>query len=337
MCFWTNFHISISQALPAGKVFVSTMPQCRRWIASPAPHDGTSSLPCGVLRLRTCARRSSHEHGHWHHLHLWSASSAGAVSHSWLREAPGRLDTVYSFLRLHEETWGEQSLEIRLSHRVICLHGTCLVCVCKTERTFFLFSSALVLPSGCGEMERWDALITANETVFCISGCLGNSLGDITPCLCRLIVCHGKAIHPYTTSFLPRLPEINFPFCLFPIETDPKHVCVATHTYTSPSLHHAGGCGRREREDIEVWIKSPCFLQTWILLCPSSKTPLPLKFWVTQGFFCPEANSGTCRPTSACQVRWATSCRYSTSGWWRKRSVLQTNTASPPWQARGIR
>lgn len=32
-------------------------------------------------------------------------------------------------------------------------------------------------------------------------------------------------------------------------------------------------------------IKSPCFLQTWILLCPSSKTPLPPRFWVTQGFF----------------------------------------------------
>lgn len=64
MCFWTEFHINISRALPAGKVFVSTMPQSRRGIASPVLHDGPSSLPREVLRLRTCARRSSHEHGH---------------------------------------------------------------------------------------------------------------------------------------------------------------------------------------------------------------------------------------------------------------------------------
>lgn len=34
-----------------------------------------------------------------------SASSAGAVSHSWLGEAPGPLATVYFFLRIREETW----------------------------------------------------------------------------------------------------------------------------------------------------------------------------------------------------------------------------------------
>lgn len=33
----------------------------------------------------------------------------------------------------------------------------------------------------------------------------------------------------------------------------------------------------------------------------------------------------------------ATSCRYSTSGRGRQRSVLQTNTAISPWRARGIR
>lgn len=133
-------------------------------------------------------------------------------------------------------------MEMHFSHHVIYLHGTCLVCVCETLRAFIFVPPALVLLSGCGEMERWDTLISASEKVFCIPGRLGNSLGDITPCLCRLIVCHGKAIHPYTTSFLPRLGEINFPFCLFPIETDPKHVCLATHT--------SQGCPRREREDI---------------------------------------------------------------------------------------
>lgn len=42
------------------------------------------------------------------------------------------------------------------------------VYVCETARAFSPPPPALVLPSGCGEMERWDALISASEKVFCI-------------------------------------------------------------------------------------------------------------------------------------------------------------------------
>lgn len=182
-----------------------------------------------------------------------------------------------------------------------------LVSVRETARALslcFVLFFALILPSGCVGMERWHALFSASEKIFCIRGWLGNSLGDITPCLCRLIVCHGKAIHPYTTSFLPRLPEINFPFCLFPIETDPKHVCLATHTDTSPSLpRHAGAAGGGRGRLPKMGIKSPCFPRPWILLCPSGKAPLPRRQRVTQGFFCPAAHSGAGGRTSACQVR----------------------------------
>lgn len=59
-----------------------------------------------------------------------------AVSHSWLGEALVWLTTVYSFLRIHRETCWGWSLEIHRSHHVICLHGTCLVCMCETARAF---------------------------------------------------------------------------------------------------------------------------------------------------------------------------------------------------------
>lgn len=174
-----------------------------------------------------------------------SASSAAAVSHSWLGEAAGLLAMVYSFLRIHRVRAKPGDALLPSCH----LFTWHMPCVCETVRAFIFFPPALVLLSGRGEVERWDALISASEKVFCIPGWLGNSLGDITPCLCRLIVCHGKAIHPYTTSFLPRLGEINFPFCLSPIETDPKHACVATHTHTHLTVPR--GWGRREREDRE--------------------------------------------------------------------------------------
>lgn len=64
MCFWTKLRMSISQAFLAGKVFVSATPGCCQWTTSAGLPGGVSRLPRGALRLRTCARRSSHERGH---------------------------------------------------------------------------------------------------------------------------------------------------------------------------------------------------------------------------------------------------------------------------------
>lgn len=216
-----------------------------------------------------------------------------------------------------------------------------LVSVRETARALslcFVLFFALILPSGCVGMERWHALFSASKKIFCIRGWLGNSLGDITPCLCRLIVCHGKAIHPYTTSFLPRLPEINFPFCLFPIETDPKHVCLATHTDTSPPLRHAGGCGRREREATQDGNKVTLFSSAVDPAVPERQSSPPAEAAGHTRLFLSRCSFWRRRPHICLPGEAATSCRYSTSGRGRQQRVVPpTNAAIPPWRARGIR
>lgn len=102
MCFWTKFHVSISQASPAGRVFVSTTPWCCQWATSAVQWD---TACWRVLAAPECCHRPRVLREAHTDIDITcicgAASSAAAVSHSWLGEAPGQLATVYSFLRIH--------------------------------------------------------------------------------------------------------------------------------------------------------------------------------------------------------------------------------------------